>query len=1584
MASRGGLQSLTPYQFLSNAEAINISDGNLFFENEDVQLPGAAGMNLKIIRSFNSQNPETLVEEFGNLFKDAVLHKHIDRRTQPRVDRIVYDNATVSLGSLGSVTSSSTETDRGLHNKVTLKTGGEGWQISWADYQGVILMVNVSPNVSQHSAYILLIRKDGAAEPFNIQTGESLWEKSGRKFTTPFPQELSEIENINTLVLRDQDNKDFWFGKSGGGSLGYRADFSWSCPKWGGLFKGTCHGSDSLIGWKVYGFHLTKVEDDAGHFLEANILVPTWGQNQTITDQSQRKMSRIVNEDGSETWEASWLGGQSRQWRVEFDEKRRISKVVDPEAHILKYKYDFASATACEGCIAPKRSLGWDSMTTPALFVQVEYPTGGMLRYEWFGDISNLELFRRYIIVTEFPDVQTPSVFRQKYYSVAENNSILDGSDKRTIQSQIYEANGSVSDYAFEKIRDRYLLKRNTVTGNGQSIIKSYEWNFNEDGLSVDGIKDATMQVGSSPVFYLYQSDYDSRGRVIAKTDANGVVTRLAYVGDTTLVSGEQRSTTTTSYEYGGEDLCGRILQETWLRAVTRKIKGNTKTLQAFCYDDFGNVIKAFEGEPSAEEKNFSISYSESTPPLGTSQNVYDQATGLLLSQTDPYGVKAVHNYNKIGALIETKYPDGASVKHQYEVKNDNPQASNMITTSIHDITTGRDITIEKTFNGLDQLVQEKRGDQVTAYAYNSGGQISSIAYPDGRSIALSYDAFDRVTQKNISGLAPIQFQYAFLLEDFIPVQVTTVRIGNQPVQRLTHDLAGQLRKFEKLDDSGTALITTKYEYDPEGNLSKITSPASHQLLNAVDYKEGTATRTFPGGDTIIIDDPSGIGRADRITASNSTSEIQASLSYAAGGLLKEIRYSGAQNNLAMSYGAVGTKEFNRLTEVDDAAGKISFAYNSGGGVEVVERKLDALNETYKFYQVKDGFKNLTRLVYPNGLFVYYKRDDENRVTEVRKDSETGLLLASVQYAANNQPSEIKYANGMITSYAYDLAGRVKSITLRKGDKYTLQETYVYDALGRKMGVSHLDGSHEKYTYDPFNRLTKAEYYRNGASSSHSEQVYGYDLEGNRIFYKDSLKEIHYTADEASRITGYKIGPKDEPIIIGILQYDRGNLIQQTETQDGREILKRIFVYDDRNHLVSAKVDDAKNNFHTSSDYKYDYAGRRESVEVDGKKTHYLYGEALDPLMELDGDGEIKTFHIYLGSRKLADVSGDEIQFCHASELDNVLKVTDDGGNVVQTVRYDPFGNVNFLNGSDHNPFLFAGKQYDQSTGLYYFGARYYDPLLGRFLNRDPLYQGTNHYTYAENNPLTGKDIFGLWGFFVGVGGSFGGGDASLSRIGFSLSAGPVNFGLSSSLQDNTSLFASVGWGAFSLSTALPTATGENARFGLSAGVNGTESSIGVVFGGGDIALHTNDTRFGTNFLDEGLTDDLSLKDVVTHIVGWDLAPNMTNSRVGGDGALMSIVSVLDDPENTLNFSGVGSVDPYRETSQEEPVDDQEESNYPPKEAATNPQEVGNEEENDPKEKQSKVAQDKHGSNKSEGNGGTDPILLHSGDLLQT
>ncbi|MEO6602101.1 MAG: RHS repeat-associated core domain-containing protein, partial [Polyangiaceae bacterium] len=86
-------------------------------------------------------------------------------------------------------------------------------------------------------------------------------------------------------------------------------------------------------------------------------------------------------------------------------------------------------------------------------------------------------------------------------------------------------------------------------------------------------------------------------------------------------------------------------------------------------------------------------------------------------------------------------------------------------------------------------------------------------------------------------------------------------------------------------------------------------------------------------------------------------------------------------------------------------------------------------------------------------------------------------------------------------------------------------------------------------------------------------------------------------------------------------------------------------------------------------------------------------------------------------------------------------------GAVVQRSSHDEFGNVVEDSNVGFTPFGFAGGLYDADTGLVRFGARDYDPQVGRWISKDPIrFDGgqANLYVYANNDPLNATDSTGL------------------------------------------------------------------------------------------------------------------------------------------------------------------------------------------------------------------------------------------------
>ena len=186
--------------------------------------------------------------------------------------------------------------------------------------------------------------------------------------------------------------------------------------------------------------------------------------------------------------------------------------------------------------------------------------------------------------------------------------------------------------------------------------------------------------------------------------------------------------------------------------------------------------------------------------------------------------------------------------------------------------------------------------------------------------------------------------------------------------------------------------------------------------------------------------------------------------------------------------------------------------------------------------------------------------------------------------------------------------------------------------------------------------------------------------------------------------------------------------------------------YDGNGNLLNDETHTYDYNFNsklvgidnTGITYKYDALGRRiardntsfyymgdqvvESV-TDGLTTSYLFGNSIDDALQV---------------RKL-----NNTHYYHTNHLGSTMAMTDDTGSTVERVDYDAYGTPTFVaadgsilpQSSIGNDILFTGREYDAAAGIYHYRARSLPPIIGRFMQKDPLMyvDGMNDMQYANN-----------------------------------------------------------------------------------------------------------------------------------------------------------------------------------------------------------------------------------------------------------
>ncbi len=371
-----------------------------------------------------------------------------------------------------------------------------------------------------------------------------------------------------------------------------------------------------------------------------------------------------------------------------------------------------------------------------------------------------------------------------------------------------------------------------------------------------------------------------------------------------------------------------------------------------------------------------------------------------------------------------------------------------------------------------------------------------------------------------------------------------------------------------------------------------------------------------------------------------------------------------------------------------------------------------------------------------SGKTLYYAYDGDGRLKCLKEDTDT--ILTEYRYTAAGRIREIITKNGVKTSYIYDEDGNISRLTIGDGtEEGLLYDAFMlYDLNGNRTGKtgSRLDTCGKQaemavsYRYDPMNRLTNDD--RNGTGGR-----YAYDRCGNRL-----LKE-QYSGSSVDATEGYRYNERNElteRVKAGSLTtycYDKnGSII--TEEEEGR---RSEYRYDLLNRQIYVKTLDGREqeNF-------YDGENLRAGLTENGKRTTFLYhnGEIL-----AECDGESAPIRRYLRGSGLSCVQTLDNKAYHAYHQDeqgSTVYVTGRGRETENIYQYDAFGNLIEQKEAVTNRVLYTGQQYDQETGQYYLRARYYNPVVGRFLQEDTYRgDGLNLYAYCANNPVVYYDPSG-------------------------------------------------------------------------------------------------------------------------------------------------------------------------------------------------------------------------------------------------
>jgi RHS repeat-associated protein len=717
---------------------------------------------------------------------------------------------------------------------------------------------------------------------------------------------------------------------------------------------------------------------------------------------------------------------------------------------------------------------------------------------------------------------------------------------------------------------------------------------------------------------------------------------------------------------------------------------------------------------------------------------------GALDWMQDAAGNYTSFTYDNAGRLLSTVYPDSYGVTNQYdllgELTNREDSAGISVTNwfnnqgQLYAVQDAGGLTSSLAFDVEDRVTNSWDASGVsTAMTYDNLGRLLSRSYPDGGVESFGYSARGLTVYSNQLGLATYYGYDAARRK-------TAETNANLEVTGFSYSPAGDLLS---LTDGKNQ--TTRWNYDQYGRVTNKLDQASAEILR-------------------YAYDPD-----SRLTNRWSAAKGNTGYSYDHVGNLTNIAYP-VSGTVKFAYDAM-----NRLTNMVDALGTTRYTYDAAGQL-LSEGGLftdDVLTNTYSnrrrialALQTPTQFGE-TVAAWTNG----FGWDLAGRLTNVTSPAGAfGCTYTALGSGFSGRLlQELHLPGGAYVTNYYDPVARLLGTLLENSGSSTLDSAlYGYNAGNQRTAYTNAGGTYVLYTYDAIGQLTVV-----GSPVSSDRRGYAYDAAWN-MNWQTNGGTLAYYVDVKNQLTnGNASGPMD---------YDaNGNPTSQTN-------LFRSYEYDDENRLTAVQdyyLDEYGNPQGWRTEFEYDGLGRLrwrlEYVPATGfsrirplvsgswsfdHAVEYLYdgwrviqerNEGNTPIVSytrgvdlsgsLEGAGGIGGLLARSTGSPSTNWTGHA--YYHADGNGNITCLIDASQTVVARYGYDPFGAMTYQSGTNavgyDNVYRFSSKEMHQS-GMYYYGYRFYDPNLQRWINRDPIQEedGPNLYNFVSNFPTTLVDLFGL------------------------------------------------------------------------------------------------------------------------------------------------------------------------------------------------------------------------------------------------
>ena len=574
------------------------------------------------------------------------------------------------------------------------------------------------------------------------------------------------------------------------------------------------------------------------------------------------------------------------------------------------------------------------------------------------------------------------------------------------------------------------------------------------------------------------------------------------------------------------------------------------------------------------------------------------------------------------------------------------------------------------------------------------------------------YDGSDKVRQTVVpsDGNATTNFTYDLIARTTSATDPATPTSPTGVSNNITYDSLDRRLTFDNPDQNTTNNPNVKamtYAYDPiSGQLQQQTDAAGQAIVFAYDQLERVKTKTLGDGRVFsyTYDDPSVNGQ----------------------GRLTRVKATAADNSTESQF---------------------DFSYDSYGNVSATTLTIGAVPTPFVTASVFDPQQRVVEQTMPDGAALIRQYSFGKLVSQSLDGAKADYPLE--QYDPTGKAGRLIYGQGVlpgpgvVTDYQFNPTGQVIGEVVGDSSGEVLNLAYFYDLLNQLLGIADQSASGNGQTFTYLNKRLETSIIPGFDPAS-----YQYDASGNLI----AKEGVNYTYQAHFPLSGTAGG--------NVVYSATLDPCGRTSTRNaGGQNLK--FEYDGLGCL--RRVSQTTTN-QTVQELLSDYLGNRLlQTNADGTQVVYV-SPAYQMTLPATGAPSITKFLLDSRGAAASITTGQSngILYFRRDHKGSTTETFGSDGNLVSRFSYNGYGQYRTLVGPDDVQLKYEQKEWDGDIGLYYFGARYYDPMTGRFLTPDSqlgapnylLADVLNRYAFELNNPINNIDPtgHGLRDVLIGIG----------------------------------------------------------------------------------------------------------------------------------------------------------------------------------------------------------------------------------------